>query len=250
MTQGSAHDSSTIVAVAQSAAEERPGRLHRLRLIDDRLAIVYGRPRWHSHGSPLDELIATVLSQNTSDINSARAFSSLRSRFPSWEDVVSAHTADVADAIRSGGLADLKASRIQDILRAVAVETGQMSLDWLGSRSLGEARAWLTALTGVGPKTAACVLLFSLGLPVMPVDTHVLRVSRRLGLIPNDLNVERAHAALDQLIGSDRDATYVLHLNLIEHGRSTCTARHPACRRCNLSDFCPSADLGLSNRLV
>ena len=213
----------------------------RLEDVDRRLTGVYGRPRWHSHGAPLDELIATVLSQHTSDTNTARAFAGLRSRFPDWDGVVDAPTIEVADAIRSGGLADVKAPRIQAILRAVQAETGETSLDWLGSLSLDTARDWLLELPGVGPKTAACVLLFSLGLPAMPVDTHVHRVSRRLELIASGVSAEAAHNSLDRLIGADRDSIYTLHLNLIQHGRDTCKARNPACGRCCLAEICPSA---------
>lgn len=213
----------------------------KLQEIDSRLATTYGRPEWRSHGPPLDELISTVLSQHTSDTNTARAFAALRSRFPTWRDVIEASEADVAAAIRGGGLANLKAPRIQRILRAVEAETGVASLDWLESRSLEAGRAWLQALPGVGPKTAACVLLFSLGLPAMPVDTHVHRVSRRLGLIADDLNAIAAHGALDRLIGPNRDAMYALHLNLIHHGRATCKARTPACAQCVLADICPNS---------
>lgn len=224
-------------------------RSAQLEDVDRRLTTVYGRPRWHSHGPPLDELIATVLSQHTSDTNTARAFAGLRSRFPSWDDVVGAPTPEVADAIRSGGLADVKAPRIQVILRAVQAETGETSLDWLGSLSLDRARDWLLALPGVGPKTAACVLLFSLGLPAMPVDTHVHRVSRRLGLIESGVSAEAAHLALDRLVGPDRDSIYALHLNLIQHGRDTCKARNPACSRCCLAEICPSANLPQSRSI-
>jgi endonuclease-3 len=209
--------------------------------VETRLAEMYGRPHWRPHAPPLDELVATILSQHTSDINSARAFSALCARFPTWEDVAAAETADVAEAIQPGGLAAIKAPRIQRVLRGVQAASGAYSLDWLADWPLGKARAWLLTLPGVGPKTAACVLLFSLGQPTMPVDTHVHRVGRRLGLIPPELGADDAHAWLDRLIGPDRDAIYALHLNLIHHGRTTCKARAPACGRCPLSDVCPTA---------
>jgi endonuclease-3 len=209
--------------------------------IEAKLASMYGRPRWRSHAPPLDELIATILSQHTSDLNSGRAFESLRTQFPSWQDVLSASEIDVAAAIQSGGLANLKAPRIQRVLRAVETESGALTLDWMRDWPLEQARAWLTALPGVGPKTAACVLLFSLGLPAMPIDTHVHRVGRRLGLIPADVSAEEAHSIFDRLIATDRDAIYALHLNLIRHGRTTCKARNPKCNHCVLSDLCPSA---------
>lgn len=215
----------------------------RLRVIHDCLVQEYGEPRWHSHGPPLDVLIGTILSQHTSDTNTAKSFAALRARFPDWRDVIAAPTGEVADAIRTGGLANIKAPRIQHVLRVIASELGDLSLDTLDSLPLTQAEAWLRNLPGVGPKTAACVLLFSLGRPVMPVDTHVHRVSRRLGLIDEKCSAERAHAVFRELLGSDRDLTYALHLNLIEHGRRLCRAQSPACFRCALADICPSATL-------
>lgn len=216
----------------------------RLRVINDRLKEEYGEPRWHAHGPPLDVLIGTILSQHTSDTNTARAFASLRARFPDWRDVITASASDVADAIRVGGLANIKAPRIQRVLRVIADESGDLSLTFLRELPLGRADAWLRNLPGVGPKTSACVLLFSLGLPAMPVDTHVHRVSCRLGLIDADCSAEDAHAVFRELLGPDRDLTYALHLNLIEHGRRVCKARSPACHRCVLADICPSAPTG------
>lgn len=209
--------------------------------IESRLAEVYGRPQWRTHAPPLDELIATILSQHTSDLNSERAFATLRARFPTWGDVLAADETDVADAIQSGGLANLKAPRIQRVLRTIEIESGSLTLDWMRDWPLEQARPWLMALPGVGPKTAACVLLFSLGLPAMPVDTHVYRVGRRLGLIPSDINADQAHVAFDRLVGPDRNVVYAMHLNLIRHGRTTCKARSPTCDRCALNDLCPSA---------
>jgi endonuclease-3 len=215
-----------------------------VRDIERRLADIYGRPAWSSYGTPLDELIGTVLSQHTTDSNTARSFASMRARFPTWRAVAAAPVAAVADAIRCGGLANVKAPRIQRILHAVPIVDGDHSLDLLRELPIDQARDWLVALPGVGPKTAACVLLFSLGLPAMPVDTHVHRLSRRLGLIAPEVSAEAAHALLDAMIGSDRDTTYALHLNLIHHGRRICTARNPACERCVLASVCPSAALG------
>lgn len=211
--------------------------------VERRLAIAFGRPTWRSHGDPLAELIMTVLSQHTSDTNTSRAFASLRGRFATWQDVIDAPTADVADAIRSGGLSNLKAPRLQRILSAILEETGDLSLDSLQALSDDAARSWLLSLPGVGPKTAACVLLFSLGRAVMPVDTHVHRVSTRLGLIDARVSAESAHGILTDLIGSDRELIYSLHLNMIQHGRKTCRARRPGCGTCMLSDLCPSATI-------
>jgi endonuclease-3 len=197
----------------------------------------YGPRRWRSHGSPLDELIATVLSQHTSDFNTARAFRSLRERFPTWDLVRAAPTGDVADAVRGGGLANLKAPRIQRILGALAA-AGDPSLASLATMPTDAARRWLCVLPGVGPKTAACVLLFALGKPALPVDTHVHRVARRLGLIAAGVPPERAHAPLEAALGEDRDRVYAFHLNLIAHGREVCVARRPRCERCVLTDRC------------
>ena len=221
--------------------DDLPDRAAFASVVGQRLADAYGRPHWVSHAPPLDELMATILSQHTSDLNSGRAFAALRARFPTWRQVLAADDADIAEAIQCGGLANLKAPRIQRVLREIDAEAGSLTLDWIRDWPLEQARAWLVALPGVGRKTAACVLLFSLGLPTMPVDTHVHRVGRRLGLIPAEVNANQAHAAFDRLVGPDRDTIYALHLNLIKHGRTTCKARAPACERCALNDLCPSA---------
>jgi endonuclease III len=217
------------------------GRSERLLVVDSILAAVYGRPIWRSHGPPLDVLIATVLSQHTSDSNTARSFAALRARYRTWEDVSEAPWAEVADAIRLGGLAEKKAPRIQQIAHIVQEQCEGDLSRWLESLPLAAARNWLTELPGVGPKTAACVLLFSMGRPAMPVDTHVHRVSLRLGLLDPGVSPEAAHALFDLLLQGNRDLTYSLHLNLIRHGRDTCQARNPACSRCCLAERCPSA---------
>lgn len=180
----------------------------------------------------------TLLSQHTSDINTERAFASLRARFPTWEAVRMAPTMEVADAIRSGGLAAIKAPRLQAILNSVLAERGALELDHLAALPLAEARQWLVDLDGVGPKTAACVLLFSLGRPAMPVDTHVHRVAQRLGLIGPGVSAEVAPALLEVGLGADRDRVYAFHVNLIAHGRTVCTARRPFCERCPLTECC------------
>src|SRR5262249_9993859 len=198
----------------------------------------HGPRYWHSAGDPVDELVGTILSQHTSDTNTARAFASLRERFPAWQDVVEAPTDAVADAIRSGGLANLKAPRIQAVLVAVRERFGALDLSRLADMLIGDARAELVALNGVGPKTASCVLLFSLGLPAMPVDTHVHRVSRRLGLIGSAMSAESAHAVLERALGENRDEVYAFHLNMIAHGRTVCLARRPRCERCVLTECC------------
>lgn len=199
----------------------------------------YGTPERGDPEPPIEGLIATILSQNTSDINTERSFHALKQRFPNWDAVIDAPVIDVADAIRSGGLADQKAPRIQAVLREVRQRTGDYDLTFLGDMSIADARRWLTQMKGVGPKTASCVLMFNLGRDAMPVDTHVHRVAQRLHLIPPRTSAERAHEMLEAQLspGAAHDA----HLLMIRHGRETCTARRPKCRICPLVEVCPSA---------
>jgi endonuclease-3 len=206
----------------------------------------YGRPLWRSRVDPLSELVLTILSQATSDTNSGRAFESLRARFPTWEEVAQAPVGEVADAIRSGGLANQKAPRIQAVLREIAEKEGVCSLDRLYSLSTEDARAYLSNFHGVGPKTIACVLMFGMGRPVLPVDTHVHRVTRRLGLIPPKASAERAHDLLQALIPPYE--TYAFHVRFIRHGRKICHAQNPDCAACPLLEECPDgqARVGLA----
>ncbi len=199
----------------------------------------YGPRRWQPGQDPLSSLIATVLSQNTSDVNSHRAFAALVKRFGSWESVATADVNELADAIRAGGLADIKARRIQLILHQIRDGQGSLDLSFLNELSLAEAKAWLRGLPGVGPKTAGCVLLFSLGRPAMPVDTHVYRVARRLGLIDAKASVEKAHEILESLVPPKN--VYEFHILMVEHGRRTCKAQRPRCTVCVLRGICPSA---------
>jgi endonuclease-3 len=207
----------------------------RLRKITDRLAGEYGRPVLRPHGEPVDELVLTVLSQNTNDRNRDVAYFRLRERFDSWEAVRHAPPQEVEDAIRPGGLAPTKSVRIGQILEAI----GDDDLLWLADAPLDEARAYLTSLPGVGRKTAACVLLFSFGRPDVPVDTHVYRVGGRLGLWPERLPLEKAHDELARLCGDDGEFAYEAHVLLIRHGRRTCVARVPRCPECPLRRICP-----------
>jgi endonuclease III len=209
-----------------------------LRAIHRRLEKRFGPLAPPRSTDPLEELILTVLSQHTSDVNASRAFASLRKRFSTWDRVARAPTSAVADAIRSGGLANVKAPRIQAILREIQAARGAHNLDHLASMSLGDARRWLTSLPGVGPKTASCVLLFSLGKSAFPVDTHVHRVIRRLGLAPAGASPEAVQDAVERAACADRDMLYRLHLNLIAHGRAVCRAQQPRCAACILSDRC------------
>jgi endonuclease-3 len=201
----------------------------------------HGRPQWSPRFAPVDELIYTVLSQNTADVNTDRSFASLRQRFPAWEAVRDADPNDVAEAIAHGGLGQIKAPRIKAILAALSERTGRPDLSDLDEMTDDAALGYLRSLPGVGPKTAACVLLFSLGRPAMPVDTHVHRVARRLGLIDRRVTAEQAHALLSSLAGPDPLDVYALHVDLVRHGRRVCHARRPECDRCPLAGSCPSA---------
>jgi endonuclease-3 len=197
----------------------------------------YGQRQWQPGQDPLSSLIATVLSQNTSDVNSHRAFAALVNRFGSWESAAAADVNELAEAIRAGGLADIKARRIQLILRQIRDGQGSLDLSFLNGLSLAEAKAWLRGLPGVGPKTAGCVLLFSLGRPAMPVDTHVYRVAKRLGLIDAKASVEMAHEILESLVPPKN--VYEFHILMVEHGRRTCKAQRPRCAACVLRELCP-----------
>lgn len=207
--------------------------------VHERLLAHYGEPQQKPQRPPLDELVLTILSQNTNDSNSGRAWETLRSRFPNWKAVYEADVEEVAEAIRVGGLANTKAPRIQGILDHLREERGELDMSFLHDMSVDEAREYLLDLPGVGQKTAACVLLFSLHKPAMPVDTHVHRVSLRLELVPVKTSAEKAHQALEALLPAE--IYYPFHLNMIRHGRTLCTARDPQCDACPLSDICPYA---------
>jgi endonuclease-3 len=204
----------------------------RVSEIVSRLEAEYGEPRRHRRLPALDELVLTILSQNTSDLNSERAYARMRERFPTWQDVRDAPEAELVDALRPGGLAVQKAPRIQAVLRSL----DGLDLEWLATVPPAEAMDWLVALPGVGPKTASCVLLFSLGVPVMPVDTHIHRIAGRVGLIPAGTGAGAAHAILTEMTPPAQ--MLEAHLLLITHGRTTCTARRPRCEECVLLDLC------------
>ena len=200
---------------------------------------VYGPRAFVSRGRAVDVLVETVLSQNTSDVNSHRAFESLLARFGTLEAVAEARVEDVERAIANAGLSRIKSVRIMEILAHLMRENGSLDLSFLAERDVEQARKYLASFRGVGLKTASCVLLFSLGMPAMPVDTHVHRVSRRLGLIGPHVRAEAAHALLEAMVKpEDR---YRLHILLIEHGRRVCRARIPQCVGCALTGLCPSA---------
>jgi endonuclease-3 len=243
-----------------------------------RLDEAYGVPEWRPSHDAISELVLTILSQNTSDLNSGRAFARLLERFPSWDAVAAAPLGELIEAIAPGGLAPTKAPRIQSALRDVRERTGGSDLRFLADMPLDEARDWLRSIHGVGPKTASCVLMFALGRPAMPVDTHVFRVAMRLGLIPERtpaaraaskaslaaatprarkapgaanprrspqpaataaMTPEKAHALLEAAVPPA--GFYAFHIGLIKHGRRTCVAQRPRCPSCVLRDLCPSA---------
>lgn len=199
----------------------------------------YGSCQWQSARDPIDVLIGTILSQNTSDSNSGKAFAALKASFDSWEAVASAPADHIAQAIKCGGLSQIKAVRIKQALQQIQREQGYISLDFLKSKPMVEAEDYLMRLSGVGHKTASCVLLFSLGKPSLPVDTHIFRVARRLGLIGSRVSVDEAHSLLRQQVPPSR--VYQFHIHMIEHGRRICHARQPHCNECILSRICSSS---------
>ncbi len=200
------------------------------------LADTYGFPTWRQHLPPVDELVCTILSQNTSDIARDKGFDQLRARFPTWEAVRDAPPEAVIEAVRPAGLADKKGPRIQEVLRRLTQDNGTITLDFLAEMDVEVAKRWLTAFDGVGPKTAAIVLLFAFNKPAFPVDTHVHRVTQRLGLIGPKTSREQAHVDLEAIIPPED--YYQAHLNLIQHGRQVCQARRPLCERCPLTALC------------
>lgn len=210
----------------------------KFRAVRERLETAYGPRKLRPNGDPLSELVSTILSQNTSDTNTARAFRSLRQAYPAWEDVRLADTPALIDAIRSGGLANRKAPRIQAVLESIRERVGSEDLSFLSDVPLDAAKRWLTSLHGVGSKTAACVLLFALGRPAMPVDTHVHRVSLRLGLVSPQTSPEQTAEYLEVMLGDDPQGVYAFHMEMIRHGRSVCRALRPACMDCPLRGHC------------
>lgn len=206
------------------------------RLVHQRLLDFYGYPEWRDPLPAIDELISTILSQNTNDNNRDRAFNALRRAFPSWEAVREAPAEAVIDAIRPAGLANQKGPRIQQVLRDITAERGDLDLSFLSELPTEEAREWLLKFHGVGPKTAAIVLQFALGMPAFPVDTHIHRVTGRLGLREARMTADQAHEHLAKLLLPD--SYYAAHLNIIRLGREICQARRPLCERCPLRDIC------------
>jgi len=205
----------------------------------------FGYPEWRTPLPPLDELVSTILSQNTNDTNRDRAFNALKARFPTWEEVRDADAAGVIEANRPAGLANQKGPRIQTVLRQITNQRAILSLDFLKDLSAEEGREWLLQFKGVGPKTAAIVLQFSLGKPAFPVDTHIHRVSGRIGLCPENMNAEQAHDHLAALFPPE--TYYAAHLNLIRLGREICQARRPRCEYCPLTALCNNYQANITN---
>ena len=206
-------------AATETTSSRRPAK-RRVRAIRDRLRELYGRPVNNPHGHPIAELVRTILSQNTNDRNRDVAYERLRAALPTWVEVRDADVEVVEEAIRPGGLAPSKAPRIQQVLRELPISDGEPTLDWLAEADRDEAIGFMVELPGVGRKTAACVMIFALGRPEIPVDTHVYRVGGRLGLFPAKASFERAH---DEMLAiTDPEDAYELHVNLITHGRRVC----------------------------
>ena len=212
------------------------GRLEQAAAVHARLLEFYGTPDLSNPSAPLDELVSTILSQNTNDRNRDLAYTRLRAALPTWQEVRDAPPETVMDAIRPAGLANQKGPRIQAVLRAITEERGDLDLEFLRGLPPEEARAWLVKFNGVGPKTAAIVLVFSLGMPAFPVDTHVHRVTGRIGLRPERMTADQAHP---YLAGMFPPAEYgPAHLNIIRLGREICDARRPRCEICPIRDLC------------
>ena len=192
----------------------------------------YGIPWRKGSGDPLDNLIETILSQNTNDQNRDRAYQRLKKRFPHWKDVLEAKTKTIVSAIRPGGLAEQKARRIHEILHWIKEREGRLSLSFLKKMDSEEIKKIMGALRGIGPKTLHCLLLFGLGREAFPVDTHILRIGKRLGFIPGGMGAEKAHAWMTPFV--PRGKSLSLHLNLIRFGREVCKAQNPQCDTCFL----------------
>jgi endonuclease-3 len=224
------------VTTAVASTWRRPAR-RRVRALRERLRGMYGIPVMAPHGDPLAELVLTVLSQSTNDRNRDVAFLALRRRLPSWEAVRDAPVEEVEAAIRPGGISKVKSVRIQAILRAVDEGGRDLDLSWMRDAPVAESQAYLTALPGVGRKTAACVLLFAYGLRDVPVDTHVGRVATRLALLRPGARSEEQHDAMRALTPPGAELEF--HVNLLRHGRRLCHAQRPNCLVCPLRRMCP-----------
>ena len=213
-------------------------KYEKMRQISDGLLDVYGPIEWITRRKAIDELVYTILSQHTSDVNSERAFANLMSEFGDFDSVADADEKEIEITIRSGGLSKSKAPRIKKVLNEIRAEVGSFDLSFLSEMPMQNAKEWLMKFNGIGPKTAAIILCFSFQMPAMPVDTHIFRVSKRLGLIGKKITAEKAHDLLERVVPSAE--VFQFHMFLIRHGRDTCKARRPSCDVCVLSHICPS----------
>ncbi|HEX8186566.1 MAG TPA: endonuclease III [Blastocatellia bacterium] len=200
------------------------------------LKSVYGVPECEPRLDPLDVLIQTILSQSTTNVNSDRTFENLKRRFPTWEQARKARVTSIEAAIRSGGLARQKSVRIKQLLNDIYQRRGSLDLSFLSTAPLEEAMEFLASFNGVGPKTVACTLLFACDRPIFPIDTHIFRIARRLGLIPEKCSDQEAHRLMTAMIPEGR--FYEVHVNMIRHGRKVCRPQQPICEQCCLIDYC------------
>jgi endonuclease-3 len=217
-------------------AEEEPESEKHVGYIVQNLERTYGVPVNKHPRDPLDMLVQIILSQATSDTNSDRTFAALKKRFPTWEAALRARTSTIADEIRSGGLANQKAKVIKELLKQIKAAHGTLDLGFLHNLSPIEGREYLKQFRGIGPKTVACTLLFACGKEVFPLDTHIFRVLRRVGLIPQKCTDARAHEIMDRTVPAGK--FYSFHVNLIRHGRAICRPRDPVCERCPIVEYC------------
>ncbi len=214
----------------------RPGTRAQVLEIVGRLAAAYGPRPYARRHPPVSELVTTLLSHSTTDVNQERAFRELRARFPTWDEVRRAATADVEDAVRVAGLANQKAPRVQEALERIAEDPRGDDLEWLGEIPLDEAMSFLTSLVGVGPKTAGCVMCFSFDAHIVPADTHVHRIAVRTGVVPRGASAAAAQERLTRWVPVGE--AFATHMGLIAHGRTVCHARAPRCGECVLRDLC------------
>jgi endonuclease-3 len=219
-----------------SSARHKPQSEESVPYVLQNLRAVYGIPRNKPGLDPLDVLIETILSQSTTNVNSRRTFDNLKKRFPDWESARRARVASIENTIREGGLAKQKSARIKKLLNDIHEQVGSLDLSFLNTCPLDEAKAFLSGLKGVGPKTVACTLLFACNRPVFPIDVHIFRIARRLALIPQKCSDEQAHRLMEQLIPPGR--YYEAHINMIRHGRKICRPREPRCEECCIVDYC------------
>jgi endonuclease III len=213
-----------------------PRRAAKYAPVSAALREMYGYPDWRQSYPPVDELVDCILSQSTTDANKDKAFALLKGKYASWEAVRDADTGEVIGTIRPAGLANQKGPRIQEVLRFITEDRGEINIDFLADVPIAEAKAWLTQMNGVGPKTAAIVMCFAFNRAAFPVDTHVHRLGQRIGFLPEGISADKAHDVMEAIVPPED--YYAFHLNLIRHGREICIARAPRCALCPLTEYC------------